>query len=97
MDLENRDYAAELEQYLKERTGTFEYSCLIRDICVSVWEKGLEVKCLTGEKAVTFKPVQFCIKRELSEKAWANKKKEIFGNLRHCKPQTDPAVLKEME
>lgn len=97
MDLENRDYAAELEQYLKERTGTFEYSCLIRDICVSVWEKGLEVKFLTGEKAVTFKPVQFCIKRELSEKAWANKKKEIFGNLRHCKPQTDPAVLKEME
>lgn len=97
MEADRKEYAAEVEQYLKEQIGTFSYASLIRDIRVSPCEKGLEVRILSGEKAVIFKPVQFRVKRGLSEKAWINKRKEIIGNLRHCQPETDPDVLKGME
>ena len=51
MELEKKDYAAELEQYLKERRGTFLPGDLIRDIRVSPEGEKLKVELLSCSRS----------------------------------------------
>lgn len=97
MELEKRDYAAELEQYLKERRGAFTQRDLIRDIRVSPEGEKLKVELLSWEGILSFGAMRFKLKKDLQEKAWTSRKKGIFDQLKNCRPQADPALLKRME
>ena len=97
MELEKKDYAAELEQYLKERRGTFLQGDLIRDIRVSPEGEKLKVELLSWEGILSFGAMRFKLKKDLQEKAWTSRKKGIFDQLKNCRPQADPARLKRME
>ena len=97
MELEKRDYAAELEQYLKERRGAFTQGDLIRDIRVSPEGEKLKVELLSWEGILSFGAMRFKLKKDLQEKAWTSRKKGIFDQLKNCRPQADPALLKRME
>ena len=95
MELEKKDYAAELEQYLKERRGTFLQGDLIRDIRVSPEGEKLKVELLSWEGILSFGAMRFKLKKDLQEKAWTSRKKGIFDQLKNCRPQADPALLKK--
>ena len=97
MELEKKDYAAELEQYLKERRGAFLQGDLIRDIRVSPEGEKLKVELLSWEGILSFGAMRFKLNKYLPEKAWASRKKSIFDQLKNCRPQADPSVLKRME
>ena len=97
MELEKKDYAAELEQYLKERRGAFTQGDLIRDIRVSPEGEKLKVELLSWEGILSFGAMRFKLKKNLQEKAWTSRKKGIFDQLKNCRPQADPALLKRME
>ena len=97
MELEKKDYAAELEQYLKERRGAFLQGDLIRDIRVSPEGEKLKVELLSWEGILSFGAMRFKLKKDLQEKAWTSRKKGIFDQLKNCRPQADPALLKRME
>lgn len=96
MDLQNKDLAAELEQYLKSRINTITYHKMIKDIVVNADETDntLKVTIIPIDEALTFGRISARLSGIDNEQKWRRKKKDTYGNVKCAKPEVS-SLLKE--
>ena len=94
MDIQNTNWAAEMEQYLKSRINSLTYRALIKDIKVDAEGSDaiLKVTIVPLDENITFGAFNIRLAGVESNTKWKKKKKDAYGTVKGYHPKVSEAL-----